>query len=72
MPFELWFWSGNLDDAVRRVKITGLNSLRKAEGITPIRWGDNAGIMIFSDEGNARKRKHGRYILLHYDQISID
>ncbi len=72
MPFELWLWSGNPDDAVRRVKIAGLNSLRRAEGITPIKWGDKEGILIFSDEGIARKRKHARYIILRYDQISID
>ena len=72
MPFELWFWSGGDGDAVRRVSVAGVESLRRAEGVTPIKLGDTEGILIFSDEGNARKRKPGRYILLQYDQISIE
>ncbi len=71
MPFELWFWSGNVNDDAHRVKIDGIDSLRRAEAITPIKLGNHEGIIIFSDEGNAHKGKQGRYILLKYDQIII-
>ena len=71
MPFELWFWTGGEGDATQRIKVTGVDNLHRAEAITPIKWGEKAGIIIFSDEGNARKGKQGRYILLQYDQISI-
>lgn len=72
MPFEIWFWSGDAGDAPRRIKVAGVKSLRRAESLTPIKLGSKEGVMVISDEGNARKGKHGRYILLRYDQISID
>lgn len=70
-PFELWFWSGDQADAARRVEVAGLESLRRAEGITPIELGGTGAILIFSDEGDARMKISGRYILLQYDQLSI-
>lgn len=72
MPFELWFWSGGMGDKTRKVDVAGVDNLRRAEGIAPIKWGDDEGIIIVSDEGSVRKGKYGRYILLGYDQIVID
>ncbi|MEN8129931.1 MAG: DUF3616 domain-containing protein [Pseudomonadota bacterium] len=71
-PFKLWFWSGDESDDVRKVKVAGVESLRRAEAVTPIMLGNREGILIFSDEGDHRRRKQGRYILLRYDQLSID
>jgi hypothetical protein len=71
-PFKLWFWSGKEDDGVRRVKIAGVKSLRRAEGVTPIMLDNREGILVFSDEGDHRRRKLSRYIMLRYDQLSIE
>lgn len=70
-PFELWFWRGGQNDAARRVEVAGVKKLRRAEGITPIELGDSGAILIVSDEGALDANKPGRYILLHYDQLSI-
>ena len=69
--FKLWFWSGNRHDAARKVKIKGLEDLRRAEGITPVKLGDADGILIFSDEGETGRGKPGRYFLMQYKQLSI-
>jgi hypothetical protein len=69
--FNLWFWSGNRNEAARKVKIKGPKDLRRAEGITPVKFGDADGILIFSDEGETARGTPGRYILLQYEQLSI-
>ena len=71
MPFELWFWSGHQGDAARSVEVAGVDSLRRAEAIAPMEFGDTGAILILSDEGNAGKDAPGRYVLLQYDRLSI-
>ena len=36
--------------------------------MSPVVWGDQRRLMVVSDEGG--KNERGRYILLHYDQLS--
>ena len=71
-PFKLWYWNGEEDGEALKVKVAGVKSLRRAEGITPIKLGDKEGVLVFSDEGDHRRKKLGRYVLLRYDQLSIE
>ncbi len=62
----------NRNENPKRVKIPELTGLRKAEGITPVRFQGEERILIVSDEGNATKQKPGRYLLLKYEQLLTD
>ena len=70
-PFELWFWTGYPIDAPVKVKVNGIKSLNRAEGIAPLELNGHGVIMILSDEGNKRKKRPGQYTLIHYDQLSM-
>lgn len=71
--FKLWLWAGDPETPARRVRVAEVKKLRRAEGVTPVRWnGKPAGILIVSDEGKARKGDPGRYLFLRYDQLVID
>lgn len=71
--FKLWLWSGDADQAPKRIKIPGIKNLRQAEGVTPVRLDDRpAGILIVSDEGDGLRGKPGRYLFLDYEQLVID
>lgn len=70
-PFELWFWTGYSQDVPVKVKVKGIKSLNRAEGITPLEFDGQGIIMIVSDEGNKRKKRPAQYTLIHYDQLSM-
>lgn len=68
-PFHMWLWDGQSDP--RRIEIEGID-LRRAEGITPIVIDGEKRLLVVSDEGKRKKGKAAGYILLRYDQLSVE
>jgi hypothetical protein len=71
-PFRLWFWDGAAASRALRVSVDGIDDLRRTEAIAPIAWAGAEGLILLSDEGNAKKNRPGRYLLLRYEQLVIE
>ena len=68
--FKLWLWSGDAEEAPRRLRIPGVKNLRRAEGVTPVILnGRPAGILIVSDDGVGLKHKPGHYLFIRYEGL---
>lgn len=69
--FSLWFWSGQPEAPARRVTVPGLQGLAHAEGISAALIDGEARIFIVSDEGDRKKGRCARFVLLRLDQLHI-
>jgi hypothetical protein len=62
--FDLWRWSGQEGAPARRVTVPGLQGLEHAEGISAAVFGGVEKIVIVSDDGSRKARRHASYVLL--------
>ncbi|MGO4394329.1 DUF3616 domain-containing protein [Variovorax sp. M-6] len=69
--FALWLWNGQQQSLVRSVTVPGLESLARAEGVSPADIEGRAGIIIVSDDGNRKAKRSSSYLLLDLDQLQI-
>ena len=68
--FKLWFWSGQTDDSPKRLRVSGIKKLGRAEGVTPVRLhGHPSGILIVSDDGMGLRQKPGHYLFVRYEDL---
>jgi hypothetical protein len=67
--FDLWRWSGEPGAPARRVKVPGLRSFEKAEGVSPAIVGGMERIVIVSDDGNRDGGRFASYLLLDPAQL---
>ena len=70
--FDLWRWSGVRDAPARRVRVPGLRSLEKAEGVCPAVIGGVERIVIVSDDGNRDAGRFASYLLLDPAQLQTE
>jgi len=70
--FKLWWWSGQENQAPRRVRVAGKLDLSNAEGIAPIRDRGGEKLMIVFDVGNPSKRNKGCYAIVPYSQLKVE
>ena len=71
-PFKLWLWGGSRKEPARRVRIDGVPDLRNAEAVAPIRLDGEERILVLSDDGNYRRRRPAKYLLVDYSALRID
>ena len=67
--FDLWRWSGEPGAPASRVRVPGLRSLEKAEGVSPAVVGGRERIVIVSDDGNRDAGRFASYLLLDPAQL---
>ncbi len=67
--FDLWRWSGEPGAPASRVRVPGLGSLEKAEGVSPAVIGGIERIVIVSDDGNRDAGRFASYLLLDPAQL---
>ncbi len=67
--FDIWRWSGEPGAPASRVKVPGLRSLEKAEGVSPAVIGGVERIVIVSDDGNREAGRFAGYLLLDPTQL---
>lgn len=71
VPFQLWFWSGQPDDAARRVSVPGLASFKHAEGVCAAVLEGQPWIIIVSDDGDRKAGRPAHYLLLDPAQLQV-
>lgn len=69
--FGLWFWSGLVNAAPRRVTVPGLPGFAHAEGVSPAVIDGQQRIVIVSDDGSRATGRCARFLLLDPGQLQI-
>jgi len=72
VPFRLWFWSGRVDEAARRVRAGDREDFEHAEGVTPALIDGQPCIVIVSDDGSRADGRYAHYLLLDPAQLVIE
>ena len=67
--FALWRWNGRQGGAARRVTVPSLQSLERAEGVSPAVIDGVDRIIIVSDDGSRKEERSAKYVLLDLDQL---
>ena len=67
---QLWTWSGNVEDKPEEMMLPGLINLNNVESVDSISFRGKPRLLISSDEGNKKKKRPAKYMLLNYDQLS--
>jgi len=67
---QLWTWSGSSTDAPLPLTLPGIINLDNVESIDSVTIGDKSRLIIMSDDGNAKKGRPAKYLLLEYDQLT--
>ena len=66
---QLWSWSGDPDTAPEPVALPDIINLNNVESIDSIIVQGEPRLLLMSDEGNEKKNRPARYMMLEYDQI---
>jgi hypothetical protein len=69
---QLWSWSGEPDAQPEPVALPEIINLHNVESIDSITINGESRLLIMSDEGNIKKEKPAKYMLLEYGQLSAD
>lgn len=67
---QLWSWSGEPDAQPEPVALPEIINLYNVESIDSITVNGESRLLIMSDEGNVKKEKPAKYMLLEYGQLS--
>ncbi|HSV61225.1 MAG TPA: DUF3616 domain-containing protein [Variovorax sp.] len=67
--FALWRWNGQPGGSARQVTVPDLESLERAEGVSPAVIDGVARIIIVSDDGDRKAGRSANYLLLDLDQL---
>ncbi len=71
--FTLWLWDGIPQSAPRQVNVAGLQKgLWQTEGITPAVVDGKERLLLVSDDGNIKKNRGARYLLVEYERLRIE
>ena len=62
--FRLWFWRGDADAAVRRVRLPDVPGIEHAEGICPAVLHGRPCLVIVSDDGKRDEGRYAQYLVL--------
>jgi hypothetical protein len=66
---QLWSWSGDPDAQPEPVALPEIINLHNVESIDSITINGESRLLIMSDEGNVKKQKPAKYMLLEYGQL---
>ncbi len=69
---QLWSWTGELDEEPKQIDLPSIISLKNVESIAPLVINGESRLLIVSDDGNIKKNRPAKYIMLEYDQLSHD
>ena len=67
---QLWTWSGNVDDEPEMLNLPGLINMNNVESIDSIVFRGEPFLLLLSDEGNKKKNRPAKYMMLDYEQLS--
>lgn len=66
---QLWSWNGRPDAPAQPIALPDIINLNNVESIDSILVHDEPRLLIMSDEGNEKKNRPARYMMLDYDQL---
>ena len=66
---QLWTWSGDPKAAPEPIALPDIINLNNVESIDSITINGESRLMIMSDEGNEKKQRPAKYMMLDYDQL---
>lgn len=66
---QLWAWSGETTDAPTPVSLPDIISLNNVESLDSVILHGESRLLIMSDEGNAKKQRPAKYMLLNYEHL---
>lgn len=71
-PFKLWLWSGDSAAPPRRVRIAGLDDLKHAESVFPVRFGSREYLLLVSDDGDSARGRAARFAFVDFSRLRIE
>ncbi|MDO5639096.1 MAG: DUF3616 domain-containing protein [Neisseria sp.] len=66
---QLWTWNGNPNSEPEPVALPDIINLNNVESIDSVTIDGESRLMIMSDEGNEKKNRPAKYMMLDYDQL---
>lgn len=67
---QLWSWTGNIEEEPKRIALPSMISLKNVESIAPLVINGQSRLLLVSDDGNVKKHRPAKFILLEYNQLS--
>ena len=68
---QLWAWSGDPAEAPTQVDLPDIINLNNVESIDSISINGESRLMLMSDDGNKKKDRPAKYMMLDYRQIGL-
>lgn len=69
---QLWSWSGEPESEPEPIALPEIINLKNVESLDSITVNNQSRLLIMSDEGNAKKQRPAKYMLLEYGELSMD
>ncbi|MDO5620688.1 MAG: DUF3616 domain-containing protein [Paracoccus sp. (in: a-proteobacteria)] len=67
---QLWSWSGNAADPAEPVALPDIINLNNVESIDSITINGESRLLLMSDEGDPKKNRPAKYMMLEYTQLN--
>lgn len=69
---QLWFWGGKQEQSPQPIDLPQIINLKNVESIAPVIINGEPKLFLLSDDGKYKKKKTAHYMLLEYDQLSVN
>lgn len=66
---QLWTWNGNPSSEPQQLALPEIINLNNVESIDSVTINGESRLMIMSDEGNEKKKRPAKYMMLDYNQL---
>ncbi|MFV2029370.1 DUF3616 domain-containing protein [Neisseria sp. S1] len=66
---QLWTWNGNPQSEPEQLALPEIINLNNVESIDSVTINGESRLMIMSDEGNEKKKRPAKYMMLDYNQL---
>jgi hypothetical protein len=70
--FRLWSWRGTPQDQPRRISVSGLPGMARAEGVTAAIIDGKPKVVLVSDDGNREQGREARFVVLDPAQLRTE
>ncbi len=68
---QLWTWGGKSDDIPQPLELPDIINMSNVEAIDSIVINGEPYLLLMSDEGDKRKERPAKYLILDYEQLSL-
>ncbi len=68
---QLWSWGGKPDDVPQPIELPDIINMNNVEAIDSIMIHGKPHLLLMSDEGDEKKKRPAKYLMLDYEQLSF-